>query len=308
MGFLLRVLEDQSNEGVTPFSYSSPTPNSLSRTQVVTLFCKSHPETVSLYDVAHKAATLLKARLNQDSRWLSFCSRAGQTKVKVQQTELAYLMPPSQRGKARYMNLESLLRWGRAILSVLDRPTKSALRQDTAVRLEEKYGWLREYRFDLAQWSEIQTLLQETVDEIRGQGYSHQAAYQVALRIQPHVETPAGRDLKNEIVQFIEQESTPLAAAERLAGSSESVESALGKLKSFEGDLHNSGFTSLLPILGTLVGNLTLETIRQALITVPCKNVQQWVRQHLGQTFLSQRRLALHTQRNTSHVATNGMK
>jgi len=259
----------------------------------VTLFCASHPGTVPLYDITHKAATLLKARLNKDARWISFCSQAGQTKVKVQQTELAFLMPPSQRSKARYMNLASLLRWGKAILFVLDRQPETVLRHAAAERLEEKYGWLREFRTDLALWSEYQTLLEESVDEIRRRGYSRLSAFQVALRVQRHVQTIAGRDLKDQLLTFIAAESASLAPGERLPGSSEALESSLGKLKSFEGDFDKSGFTCLLPAFGALVGKLTPEMISQALVSVSGKNVKHWIKQHLGQTFLSKRRLAI---------------
>jgi hypothetical protein len=259
----------------------------------VTLFCESHPGTASLYDMTHKAATLLRARLHRDPRWISFCSQVGQTRLKVQQTELAFLMPPSQRSKARYMNLASLLRWARAILSVLDRQLETRLRPDTAERLEEKYGWLREFRSELTLWSEYQRILEESVDEIRCHGYSQQSAYQVALRVQPHVQTPAGRELKDQLLTFLAEESASLTPDERLPGSSEPLESSLGKLKSFEGDFDKSGFTGLLPAFGALIGKLTPETIFEALVSVSVKNVQHWITQNLGQTFLSQRRLAL---------------
>ena len=257
------------------------------------LYCASHPETESLYDITHKAATLLKARLNKDTRWSSFCSQAAQTKVKVQQVDLSFLVPPSQRSKARYMNLGSLLCWGRAILSVLERRPETVLRHSTATRLEEKFGWLRAYRKDLAVWSEYQMILEESVDQIRRHGYSRSGTFQVALRVQRHVQSIAGRELKDELLTFLTDESAPLAANERLPGSSEVLESSLGKLKSFEGDFAKSGFTSLLPAFGALFGKLTPEIISQALVSVPGKSVKHWIKQHLGQTFLSKRRLAL---------------
>ena len=191
------------------------------------------------------------------------------------------------------MNLGSLLRWGRAILSVLDRRPETVLRHSTATRLEEKFGWLRAYRKDLAVWSEYQMILEESVDQIRRHGYSRSATFQVALRVQRHVQSIAGRELKDELLTFITDESAPLAANERLPGSSEVLESSLGKLKSFEGDFAKSGFTSLLPAFGALFGKLTPEIISQALVSVPGKSVKHWIKKHLGQTFLSKRRLAL---------------
>ena len=60
--------------------------------------------------------------------------------------------------------------------------------------------------------------------------------------MQRHVQTVAGRELKDELLRFITDESAPRAANERLPGSSEVLESSLGKLKSFEGDFAKSGF------------------------------------------------------------------
>jgi len=68
-----------------------------------------------------------------------------------------------------------------------------------------------------------------------------------------------------------------------------------------------AGFVSgLLPAFGALVGRLTPETICEALVSVPGKNVQHWIKQYLGQTFLSKRRLALQNHRNNSHVNYSG--
>ena len=78
----------------------------------VELFCQAHPETIEIYDVSHKAACLLKARLERDEQWKAFAAKAGQTKCSIQQTEWAFLIPPSQRIKARYMNLRPLIAWG----------------------------------------------------------------------------------------------------------------------------------------------------------------------------------------------------
>ena len=78
----------------------------------VEIFRTRHPETSEMYDLKHKAACLLKARLEGDERWKQYATELGQTKFAVQQTELAFLVPPSQRSKARFMNLGGLVAWG----------------------------------------------------------------------------------------------------------------------------------------------------------------------------------------------------
>ena len=258
-------------------------------------FCAEHAETQAFYDVAHKAANLLKARLEKDDQWKSFSTRAGQTKFQTQQTELAFLVPPSQRSKARYMNLGPLLRWARTTLEILKHRPPAVLQFCSPERLEEKFGWLREYEASLSEWSEYETLLGSAVDEIRRYGYSQASAYRVSLRLLSAVQTEKGRQLKDELIAFVAQESSELGVDERIPGSSEILESAFGKLKSMEGDRQKCGFTSLLLGLAVLVGKIDRATIATALTAVPMKRVDAWISDHLGTTHQSKRQIAYHS-------------
>ena len=61
----------------------------------VQIFQQRHPDTAEIYDVKHKAACLLKARLEKNPRWTAFCTQVGQTRCAIQQTELGALAPPA---------------------------------------------------------------------------------------------------------------------------------------------------------------------------------------------------------------------
>jgi hypothetical protein len=75
----------------------------------VARFCESHPGTLAISDIAHRAAILLKTRFERDERWSRYVKLAGQTKAQVAQTELAGARPPSLRTKARFMNVDPLI-------------------------------------------------------------------------------------------------------------------------------------------------------------------------------------------------------
>src|SRR3954454_7424163 len=85
----------------------------------VRIFQEDHPETVEIYDIKHKAACLLKARLEKDPRWVAFAAWVGRTRSAIQQTELAALVPPGARPKARFMNLGPQLDWAEKVLAVV---------------------------------------------------------------------------------------------------------------------------------------------------------------------------------------------
>ena len=108
----------------------------------------------------------------------------------------------------------------------------------------------------------------------------------------PEVHTDHGRDLKDELVDFVATESSAIRPGERLPGSSEILESAFGKLKSMEGGHQKCGFTSLLLSLGVLVGRIDRDTVRKALTEIPLKRVDAWIKENLGRTYHSKRQLA----------------
>ena len=66
-------------------------------------------DTLVLGDFKHKAANVLKSVVGGDKRFTEFQTQVGQTRSAIQQTELAHLVPPGKRPKARFMNLASTL-------------------------------------------------------------------------------------------------------------------------------------------------------------------------------------------------------
>lgn len=257
-------------------------------------FCRQHPTTARLADMPHKAACLLKHRLEKDGRWESFCTQVGQTKFQTGQTELAFLVPPKQRRKARYMNLQPLLTWARRTLQIVDQLPPQVLEHCRPERLEEKFGWLIAYRDDLSRWLRWEALAATAVDLVRREGYSASTAARLPAQLAPWVVNEADARLREELVEFVCGQSAAAAAGERLPGSTEVLESSFGKLKGLEGDHHSAGFTGMLLAWAALCGHTTADVIRQALTATPVKLVQRWIAQHLGPTLSSKRRAAHH--------------
>ena len=124
------------------------------RTGGVRLFQERHPETLEVDAIGHKAACVLERRLESDPRWPEFHWQVGPTRCAIQQTELAFLVPPGPRPKARFMNLEPLLTWGRKVVGILEAPSAEVLGWVSVERLHEKLGWLLDLRDGLDEWSQ----------------------------------------------------------------------------------------------------------------------------------------------------------
>jgi len=86
-----------------------------------------HTETICTHDISHYVALVLKKQLADDERWTSFLSHCGQACSQIQQTELAFLKPPKQRTKARFMHTETHLEWANKLLSYYENDDFSAI-------------------------------------------------------------------------------------------------------------------------------------------------------------------------------------
>ena len=88
----------------------------------------------------------------------------------IQQTELAGLTPPSPRTKARFMNLESAVRWGRQTLELVDDPSGLERLGMSADRVRAKLGWLVEFREALTDWAGYHQVIGGALEFVRDRG------------------------------------------------------------------------------------------------------------------------------------------
>jgi hypothetical protein len=96
----------------------------------ITLFQQEQAaDCVETYDISHRIATLLKAELHPDERWNAFLSHCRRTLASFQQTDLAFLLPPRQRTKARFMHVDTHVEWARHVIAYHDRGDFSAIRR-----------------------------------------------------------------------------------------------------------------------------------------------------------------------------------
>jgi len=246
----------------------------------IRLLQKRHPHVRSIADCKHKAACLLKKRLHKDDRWKEFQQRLGRTKTEIQQTELAFLAPPGQRSKARYMNVDRLVVWAEKVLAVLagelDLPAQMKLQ-----RLHEKLGWLKGYTEELKRWREWLETIEVVVSHVGRHGLSATAADDVQAKLgQARSETDLGR----ELLWFIDGQCQGLNEGERLPGSTELVETCMGKLKRLEGEQSKGGFTGLLLGLAAVVGKKGNRTAEELFKQAPTKDVLTWIKENLGFT------------------------
>lgn len=257
------------------------------------LFREERPEVQHVLDVKHAHALLLKRELEKDPRWGSFVTKANQTKLGVTQTTLAFLNPPGLKTKARYMNLDTLVSWGVQALKYLDHPRDFPGQKVDRQKLRAKLGWLRPYRRALRRWSEWLSLVKATENHVHREGLYPGIHKALKSQLRPLVRTTASRRFQDAQLRFLAKQSSPLSPGQRMLGSTEVLESILGKYKRLQNTHAKGGMTAMLLGMGVITGKKSAATIERALQTIRTHDVLAWCRNTLGTTIASQRRLAL---------------
>jgi len=246
-------------------------------------FQQRHPQTLSVPDVAHHAANLLKRYWEKDPKWVAFTRRMNETAARIRQTPAAYLLPPKLRNKARFLSVGKFVRFGRLLLKQL------AANHADAVQY---YSWVSEYEETLRVWNEQHELVEATLCQVRVEGLFGRGVAELDeawSKIEASDEEVTVR-LRNRLRAYVSRWSQSVLPGERLLGSTEILESSFGVQKRLSGDQSESGLTSLSIGLGAMLGEVTLDQIRTDVERVPEKVVTSWAKRMLGKTVQCLRR------------------
>ena len=260
----------------------------------IRLWRQDHPETREIYDIAHKAACLLKARLEADERWERFVKLVGKTRVHVAQTELAGLLPPSLRAKARFMNVAPLIAWGLKAARLLEKCRAGRSPKGlTAERVEQKLQGLDEFPAALREWNEWMQVVEVSLDVVRTEGHSLNTPRILDTRQSRPLQHASSEELASKFHEFVIEQWQGSKPFDRLPGSSEPLESIFGRFKTLERQQSGGGFTGLILSIGNLVGQTKTAVVEKVTISMETtcfKSVLKWIKTMLGTTVSSQRR------------------
>jgi hypothetical protein len=255
----------------------------------IDLFRRRHRRTVWMYDIKHKTACLLKQTLQNDRSWGTFTERAHHFKQQVSLSALAGLAPPQQRSKARYMNVDVLTDWAMRHLALLQSRKTIVQAGLKPAQVEEKLGWLCAFEPEIRRWGELLTVVGAAEHYVRHEGLHQEAVIELEACM-PKPATRAAQHMRRQLLDFVGEQGEQAREGERLLGSSEVLESVIGKFKYLAGERGQHGMTGMALSIGAFVGRQAISTVQTALEEITTHDAWKWCREHLGATVQSVRR------------------
>lgn len=248
-------------------------------------------------DMKHKAANILEQLIGKGDRFKEYQSKLGKTRSQIQQVELSHLTSPKQKPKARFMNLGPILQWGLMISFHLSNHRTKTRKGISADRMNEKLGWVREFRPDLRRWSECQQVMQECLAFIGKTGVIVGCAAKMRSTMEASFSDWSAVDdlaktMASRLFDYVTSIEAELRDGQRVWVLTDNLESSFGAFKQLEGQHSKSGFTGLVAAMPMLITELTPSLIRESLVTVSVSQMRTWVNDNLGETLASKRNQA----------------
>ena len=246
------------------------------------------PETRHIGDTAHRVSNLLEATLENSISWKEFREQVTLSRRKMQNPLIPGALPPSPRAKARYMNVDSLIKWAADMLVLLDLGVSHP-----GLDIEElrKYlGWLSSYRDYVDYWNRLISIGVVARYVVRMEGIHINIVDSFEQAISSVKMGMRELEFADQLTAYLLGQSKGMKGGEYYIGSTEALESLFGKIKYMEREQRAFGFTSLLLAAMASVGPIDEKTIAEAMAAVRISDIDEWSAKEIGQSVQSQRR------------------
>ena len=260
-------------------------------------FREKHAEVIPLYDIVHAVSGMMKKLLESDEKWDAFRQACCRCANSIRQSSLAHLKPPRPKTKARYMNIDREISWGSRAMQILQRVRRGDLTERQQQRLpqeliESKLDWLDDYAESIELWQELSRLAQQSCTVVRRYGYGAKAL-QILESTLGEPTQEKSKQLVEQILAHMKRQCAEMGNHSRLPGSSEVLESLIGKGKRLMGFNNTNSLTAQVLAMATATADITSDCVRAALATCRIKHAQEWMKTNLPHSLQRDRRIDL---------------
>jgi hypothetical protein len=224
----------------------------------IKLYTTKYPDIVYSYDVTHAMALLLKHELATSEKYQSFIQKCSQCRHQLQQTELSFLSPPSQRSQCRYFNVDKLIGWAQKLLNCPIETLFKLAQTDEPEILNQilitKFGWLKDYQEEIFIWGQMVMMTRTLETEFKLNEFSLFSNKTLVFQ--------------QNILQYITTEIEKIPEGKTFLATSDIIESIFGKYKHFSSKCPLKQIGQMILSISLCTMNLATSVVKQALENV----------------------------------------
>jgi len=238
-----------------------------------------------VYDITHASAIFLDKIYRNNEGFKAFTHNAGQMRYKLCCSKNAHLIPPNQRSKSRFLNIDILSNWAIKALTAYD---ANKISSDERLQLK----WIKEMEPFILEMNILISKVQQISIILKNEGLSKKTMKKCIACLKG---CKKGKLLqfKNLMIEYLKTHTKCITKyKEKLLCCSDVIESTFGKYKNELSKNPMCGITGLVLIIPAFTANLTVEWINEAIDSCTVKDIQKWNKENLCASLLSKRKNA----------------
>lgn len=240
-----------------------------------------------VYDVTHAIAIMLEKLYKKDERFIELTNLMGQMRLKLCCSQHAHIIPPNQRSKSRFLNIDILSGWSIKVLAALK---KNDLTQEE----KELLQWVGKRESFLEEMSQIIEIIEELSILLKNNGLSSETKRRCLQILKKCKETQKQKQFKGLFTDYINTNAALIKKqSQKILCSSDIVESTFGKYKNELSKNPMNGITDLALIIPAFTSNLLDDEIKKAIDSCTCKVLKKWKADNLCDSLSVKRKIAL---------------
>lgn len=237
-----------------------------------------------IYDTTHAIAIMLEKLYKEDANFKELTNQMGQMRLKLCCSQYAHIIPPNQRSKSRFLNIEILTNWGMKVLA--------ALKKDDLTQEEKKLlQWVSDKKSFIQEMNQITGKIEELSILLKNNGLNNKTEKKCYKLLKNFNKTPRQKQFKKLFEEYINTNAVHIKSeSDTILCSSDIVETTFGKYKNELSKNPMNGITDLALIIPAFTSNLADNEIKNAIDNCTCKMLKEWKVKNLCDSLSSKRK------------------
>ena len=238
-----------------------------------------------VYDITHAIAICLEKIYKNDAEFQEYTNLTGQMRFKKCCSKYAHLIPPNQRSKSRFLNIDIIVNWGMKVLRALEN-------NDASDDEKEQLLWVKEKEELIIEMDKIMEVIRQISIILKNGGLSNKNKRK-CISVLKTCKKDRMREFREYLINRLENNIVYLEKrGEKLLCCSDIIESTFGKYKNEISKNLMTGITDLALIIPAFTSNLSVEEVKKAIDYCTVKDIRQWNKTNLCES-LSVKRNAI---------------
>jgi hypothetical protein len=229
----------------------------------------------NVYDLTHAIAIMLEKLYKKDDVFTTLTKDMSLMRFRLCCSQYAHIMPPNQRSKSRFLNLEIISKWGTKSINVLNNKEITKEEKDLLLGIVKLEPYILEMQNIMNTVEKLSVLLKHNG--------LNQVTYTACLEIlEPSQNSPKQQMFKQLFIEYLDNNIKQISAKkETLMCTSDIIETIFGRYKNELNQNQMNGITDMALIIPAITSSLTEDEIMKAIDNCTAKQIKQWQKDNL---------------------------